>query len=36
MGSVKYTPEVVVRDLDVTYDSANGGQDANGMESNMC
>ena len=27
---VKYTPDVVARDLTITYDTSGGGQDANG------
>ena len=33
---VKYTPEVVVRDLSITYDSSNGGQDDQGTWSQTC
>tara|TARA_B100000287_G_scaffold183671_1_gene173701 strand:+ start:379 stop:19995 length:19617 start_codon:yes stop_codon:yes gene_type:complete len=33
---VKYTDDVVVRDLSVTYDTAGGGQDANGTWNQTC
>ena len=33
---VKYSPEVVVRDLSVTYDSANGGDNQNGTWNQTC
>ena len=33
---VKYTPEVVVRDLSITYDSSNGGQDDQGTWNQTC
>ena len=33
---VKYTPDVVIRDKTVTYDSSNGGSDANGTWNQTC
>ena len=33
---VKYTPEIAVRDLGITYDFSGGGQDSNGTWNQTC